>query len=169
MNKFEGLIKYDFKLEEYNEIAKVTIFPCIQEVLNDGWDSLRYSDNFTTFAVATIGDFNVRLTTSGEVKIEYKDEILTNKDSIKIADLIKQDKLDDEMIFSNNWFSMQYSVLLSEGEEGTVYELYDDDVFECEPKDIESFKSFFEDWIIFYYKDYVALGYDEKEEGTCNE
>lgn len=111
----------------------------LMEKMKWSWESLIFADNNDTFAyVKDLSNNNITtLVTNGDVRIldeSNNSDLLDIDKVIKLA--LSKDIYDDKyFVDSNNWFSLDYGVVSNEGKEIMFLE---DDVFEAEPKDINS-------------------------------
>lgn len=151
-------IQYEINLEKYNKVAEVTLYPILQEAIDNKWDSLCFAENNRTFADVKIGDHLMSLITDGDVRIRYKDRLLVNKDGQELKELIISGQLnpDNCHIEDNNWFTMSYGEIVNIDTDGTIESIYFDDcVYEGTPEYIEAFKEDLVGWIEYFYEDHI--------------
>lgn len=156
-------IQYELKLEEYNKVASVTIYPTVQEAIDRGWEESYFINNTKPFVDIKIDDFVIRLITNGDVLVVCDDNLLTNEDIEKIRELVDNESIEDDdkhYIDDNHSFSIMSGIDNGEPDGEVEYTNVNVAVYEAQPDSIEAFKQDLVGLTKYLYKEYVLNFYE---------
>lgn len=126
-------------------------------LLDFTWESLLHSENHRLFAYLETPNCDIRLVTSGQVRvIDHETGSIMKNGQLtpEVLELVKDGSIYDSdryEVVDNNWFAVEYFVPTSDYA-GHEWKLVDDIVYEGEAKDLEMLIAHLEDMVEYFNK-----------------